>query len=216
MSDPGRRPSAGSSAPVIRRPGRANGWPVHRTPRWTLPAVVALVGIAVAVGIAHRPSPQQRATDMHGFLYAVTYDIDSCAGPVHDSLSALQQVQSGASHDLKTAVSIANNGAAQCSPANNELIDDLENYEVPESLASLRLQRAVTGLVAWAAPDAEGVQGDVQVVLAARTAPERAAATAALDTMLSRLDAQRAAVDTVLRSAITSTGLRAAPPRLPG
>ena len=165
MSDPGR----------IRLPGRANGWPVHRTPRWTLPAVVVLVGIAVAVGIAHRPSPQQRATDMHGFLYAVTYDIDSCAGPVHDSLSALQQVQSGASHDLKTAVSIANNGAAQCSPANNELIDDLENYEVPESLASYHLQNAVSGLIDWAAPDAEQAATDVARVLADRGTAREAA-----------------------------------------
>lgn len=40
----------------VRLPGRANGWPVHRTPRWAVPAVVVLVGIAVAVGLAHRPS----------------------------------------------------------------------------------------------------------------------------------------------------------------
>jgi hypothetical protein len=196
--------------------GGGSGWPVRRAPRWALPAAVVLVGIAVAVGLAHRPSPQERATDMHGFLYSVTYDIDSCAGPVHDSLTALQQVQAGTSHDLKTAVSIANNGAAQCSPANNELIDDLENYEVPESLARYHLQNAVTGLIDWAAPDAEQAATDVAQVLADRGTAKEAAAVAALHQSLARLDQQRAAVSRMLRPAITALTPRARGPALPG
>lgn len=200
----------------VRLPGRANGWPVHRTPRWAVPAVVVLVGIAVAVGLAHRPSPQQRATDMHGFLYAVTYDIGSCAGPVGDSLAALRQVQSGASHDVKTAVTIANNGAAQCSPANNELIDDLENYVVPESLASYHLQTAVTGLIDWAAPDAEQAASDVATVLADRGTAKEAAAVASLHRALTKLDQQRAAVNRVLRPAISALTPGSKGPALPG
>jgi len=206
MSQPGQ----------FRLPGRASGWPVHRAPRWTIPAVVALIGIGVAVGLAHHPSHAQRATDMHGFLYAVTYDIESCAGPVHDSLSALQQVQSGASHDIKTAVSIANNGAAQCSPANNELIDDLENYEVPESLASYHLRRAVTGLIDWAAPDAEQAAADVATALADRGTAREAAAMASLHQALSKLDQQRAVVSRALRPAISALAPGATGPSLPG
>jgi hypothetical protein len=200
----------------VRLPGRANGWPVHRTPRWAVPAVVVLVGIAVAVGLAHRPSLQQRATDMHGFLYAVTYDIDSCAGPVRDSLTALREVQSGSSHDLKTAVTIANNGATQCSPANNELIDDLENYEVPESLASYHLQNAVTGLIDWAAPDAEQAASDVATVLADRGTARESAAMASLHQALTRLDQQRAKVSRVLRPAISALTPGSKGPALPG
>jgi len=200
----------------VRLPGRANGWPVHRAPRWSIPAVVALIGIGVAVGLAHHPSHAQRATDMHGFLYAVTYDIDSCAGPVHDSLSALQQVQSGASHDIKTAVSIANNGAAQCSPANNELIDDLENYEVPESLSSYHLGRAVTGLIDWAAPDAEQAAADVATVLADRGTAKEAVALASLHQALNKLNQQRALVSRALRPAISALTPSATGPKLPG
>ena len=40
-------------------------------------------------------------------------DIESCAGGVSESLTALQEIQSGASHDVKTAVSIATIGAAE-------------------------------------------------------------------------------------------------------
>jgi hypothetical protein len=205
-----------SEPPRVRLPGRANGWPVHRAPRWSIPAAVVLIGAAVAVGLAHHPSHAQRASDMHGFLYAMTYDIDSCAGPVHDSLSALQQVQSGASHDLKTAVNIANNGAAQCSPANNELIDDLENYEVPESLAGYHLQTAVTGLIDWAAPDAEQAATDVAAVLADRGTAKEAAAQASLRQALNKLDQQRAAVRRVLRPAISALTPGATGPTLPG
>ena len=69
------------------------------------------------------------------------YDIQSCAGGVRESLTALRQIESGASHDVATAIYIANTGAANCSPANNELLDDLETYQVTESLASFRLGR---------------------------------------------------------------------------
>ena len=79
----------------------------------------------------------------------MTPDIESCAGGVGESLTALRQVQAehlGSSADVSDAISIAQQGAANCSPANNELIDDLESYQVPESLASFGLKSAVT---AW-------------------------------------------------------------------
>jgi hypothetical protein len=210
-TSPGPGPGPG---PV--RPGRASGWPVHRTPRWLIPAGVLLLGIAVAVGLAHRPSHQQRATDMHGFLYAVTFDIDSCAGDVQRAVTALQAIQSGSSHNVKTAVNLANNGAADCSPANDELIDDLESYEVPESLASYHLGNAVTGLINWAAPDAERVQTDIATVLAVRGTAGEAGAQAALHQALAKLDDQRAAVRSVLRPAISALTPGAVGPALPG
>ena len=204
-----------SPAPA-RWAGRSSGWPTRRAPRWAVPAAVVVAAAAVAVGLAHHPSPQERASDMRGFLYAVTYDIDSCAGPVHDSLAALRQIEAGTSHDLKTAVSIAGNGAAQCSPANNELIDDLENYEVPESLASYHLQNVVTGLIDWAAPDAERAATDVARVLTDRGTPAQGGAETALRQALHRLDQQRAAVSRMLHPAITALDPSATGPALPG
>lgn len=178
-----------------------------------------LLVIAVAVALVHKPSQAQRAADLRGFLVEMNTDIESCAGGVGESLAALHAIDSGSSHDLATAIGIAGTGASNCSPANNELIDDLEGYEVPESLASYHLRSVVTGLVTWAAPDAERVQTDVAHVLAARTAssPQTAGqARAALKQALSNLDAQRSAVDAVMRSAIRSLAMHAAPPRLPG
>jgi hypothetical protein len=182
-------------------------------------AAAVLLVLAVAVALVHKPSQAQRAADLRGFLAAMNADIESCAGGVGESLTALHAIDSGSSHDLATAISIAGTGASNCSPANNELIDDLEGFQVPESLASYHLRSAVTGLVTWAAPDAGRVQTDVAHVLAARTASSPAAASQAradLKRALSTLDAQRSAVDAVIRSAIGSLGMRAAPPRLPG
>jgi hypothetical protein len=70
--------------------------------------------------------------------------------------------------------------------------------------------------VNWAAPDAIDVQTDVVAVLRARDAPARSSAMAALQRAISRLDAQRAAVDSIIENASRSLSANAAPPTLPG
>ena len=193
-------------------PGRSS----RRVPRWGYLAGIALLAIGVAVGLVHTPSRSERASDLIGVLQTMNADIESCAGGVGESLTALREINAGASRDVTDAVTVAGTGASNCSPANNELIDDLEGYEVPESLASFHLQLAVTGLISWAAPDAEQVQSDVAAVLTARSPQDRAAARLALTRGLQRLDAQRAAAEKPIRTAISALAVRAAPPRLPG
>jgi len=196
-----------------------SGWPVRRTPRWVLLAIAALVGVGVAVSIVHKPSQAERATDLRGFLHEVTADIESCAGGVGESLTALRLVESGQASnpaDVSDGISVAQQGSANCSPANNELIGNLESYQVPQSLYSFGLKDAVTGLVTWAAPDAQRVQDDVAAVLGATTSQAKSQAQAALSRDVAALDAQRAKVDGPINRAIRTLGLTAAPPRLPG
>jgi hypothetical protein len=209
MSAPGR--TEPSYVPI-----RTGGWPVRRSPRWLLAVAAVLLAIAVAVALVHRPSRGQRAADLSGFLRAMTYDIQSCAGGVRDSLTVLRAIDSGTSRDTATAVTIAGTGAANCSPANNELIDDLEGYEVPESLASFHLGRAVTGFIDWAAPDAEQAQADVAAVLRDRGTPAEAGDRTVLRQALRKLDAQRAAIARQLAPAMRSLTPRATAPVLPG
>jgi len=193
-------------------PGRAS----RRVPRWAYLAGAAFLVIAVAVSLVHRPSRAERAADLRGVLQTMNADIESCAGGVGESLTALRLIEAGSSHDVTDAITVAGTGASNCSPANNELIDDLEGYEVPESLASFHLQVAVSGLISWAAPDAEQVQSDVAAVLAAPGPAARAASRAALARALRRLDAQRSAADQPIRAALAALAVRAALPRLPG
>jgi hypothetical protein len=192
------------------------GRPSPRIPRWAYLAGLVLLAAGVAVGLVHVPSRSERAADLMGVLQTMNADIESCAGGVGESLTALREIRAGASRDVTDAVTVAGTGASNCSPANNELIDDLEGYEVPESLARFHLQAAVTGLISWAAPDAEQVQSDVAAVLTARGPQSRAAAQQALAAGLRRLDAQRAAAEKPIRTAIAALAVRAAPPRLPG
>ena len=198
---------------------RATGWPVRRTPRWFLLVLAGLLIIAVAVALVHKPSQAERASDMNGVLQQLSADIESCAGGVSESLTAMRQVQAEhprSSADLHDAISLAEQGAANCSPANNELIDDLENYQVPESLSSFGLPAAVTNLVAWAAPNAERVQLDIANVLSAKTAQATDAARVAMNRDLAALDAQRTKVDAPITKAIHALAMKASPPRLPG
>ena len=188
-------------------------------PRWVLLAGAGLVVVAIAVALVHRPSKAERASDMRGLLQEVTADIQSCAGGVGESLTALRQVQAESprsSTDVSDAISIAQQGAANCSPANNELIDDLENYQVPESLASFGLKSSVTSLIAWAAPNAEQVQTDVARVLTATSPQAAGAAQAALNRALAALNAQRSKADGPINTAIRALAMHASAPRLPG
>jgi hypothetical protein len=213
---------AGSGDPEPARTGpayvplRTKGWPTRRAPRWAVFAFAGLLVIAVGIGLAHRPTPGERAADLRGFLQDMTTDIESCAGGVSESLQVLHAIQAGGSHDRGTAINVAETGAANCSPANNEQLDDLESYQVPESLDSYHLQNVVTALVTWAAPDAQRVQTDVARILTARDPAARAKAAAALHRDLATLDSQRSAVDAGIRPAITSLHPGSGPPRLPG
>jgi hypothetical protein len=202
-------------------PIRRGGWPVTRSPRWLIVAGAVLAAGAVLVGLAYRPSQPQRASDLRGFLSDVRYDIESCAGGVSESLTALRQLGSEApgaqrAQDVRDTIKIATYGASNCSPANNMQIDDLMQYQVSESLASFRLDRVVTGLGTWAAPDAMTVQTDVVKVLTARSVVARGRATAALRAAIRRLDAQRSAVDSIVAVANRSLNAHAAPLPLPG
>jgi hypothetical protein len=126
----------------------------------------------------------------------------------------LNAINSGASHDVSTAVNLANYGAANCSPANNELLDELTAVQVPESLTSYHLQAAVTDLIDWAAPDAGQVQADVAIVLTDRGKPSEATAVRKLAADLRRLRAQRGKVYAALAPAIKALSPQSAPPRL--
>lgn len=198
---------------------RPSGWPVRRTPRWVLGALAALLAMAVAVALVHKPSTAERAFDLHGFLHDVTYDIESCAAGVSESLTALHAVQAEhfrSAADVQDGISVADQGTANCAPANNEQIDSLENYQVPQSLYSFGLAASVTAMVDWAAPDAEDVQTDVASVLSATTPAARAQAEAALSRALAALNAKRAAADRPIGAAIRALHMHAAPPPLPG
>ena len=195
---------------------RPTGWPVLRTPRWMLAAGLVLVAGLVLAAIPHRPSTEQRAADLRGVVHDLTIDIESCAGGVTDSLTALRAIESGTSHDVETAVTIANTAAANCSPGNNMQMEDLVQYQVPESLASFHLDAAVNDLVTWGFPLAQRVQSDVATRLAATTPAEIDTASAQLRRDQQAMDAQRARINQAFTSASTALSAHIAPPSLPG
>jgi hypothetical protein len=194
---------------------RPTGWPVLRTPRWMLAAAAVLVAGLVIVAIPHRPSTAQRASDLRGMVHDVTYDIESCAGGVTDSLTALRAIESGTNHDVKTAVTIANTAVANCAPGNNQQMEDLVQYQVPESLASFHLEVAVNDLVTWAFPLAQRVQSDVASRVAATTPAQVASTSAQLRQDQQAMDAQRARIDQAFASASAALSANVAPPSLP-
>jgi len=204
--------SATTDPPFV--PIRRSGWPTRRSPRWVFAAVAVLALIGVAVGLSHRPTSGERAADLKSLLAALNTDVESCSGGVGDALRVMNAIQDGSSRDVTTAINLASEGAANCSPANNELLDDLTGVQVPESLNSYHLQAAVTDLIDWAAPDAARVQSDVATVLTDRGKPGESAAIARLGYDLAKLRAQRAVVYEALAPAIKALSPHSVPPRL--
>jgi hypothetical protein len=199
-------------------PVRSSGWPKPRLPRWIYLALAAFLVIAVLVALVHKPSKGEQATDLRGFLSYVTGDIESCAGGVSESLLALHEVQAGqdSASDVSDGISLAQQGAQNCGPATNLSIDDLENYQVEQSLDSFKLGGVVTGLINWAAPDAQRVQTDVANVLSARTVAARGRAEARLSADLVVLNRQRSQIDTVINAARKALSVTQPGPPLPG
>lgn len=192
-----------------------SGWPVLRTPKWMWAGAAVLVAGLVVAAIPSHPSTGQRASDLRGFVTDVNTDIESCAGGINDSMTALRAIQAGTSHDVSTAVKIANDAAANCSPANSMPLDDLVQYQVTESLSSFKLQNTVNDLVTWAFPLAQRVELDIGNLDSASTPAAKASATAALRKDQLALDAQRAKIDSAITAASNALSAHVSPPPLP-
>jgi hypothetical protein len=182
---------------------------------WMLAAGAVLVTGLVLAAVPHRPSTEQRAADLRGMVHDLTTDIESCAGGVSDSITALRAIQGGTSNDVKTAVTIANTAAANCSPANSMPMEDLVQYQAPGSLASFHVQTAVNDLVTWGFPLAQRVQTDVASLVTAKAPDAIAHATAQLRKDQLALDAQRARINRLIGAASASLSAHVAPPNLP-
>src|SRR5690348_12525866 len=213
--DPGGTMTMPGPRGARRMSARASGWPALRTPRWMLAGGLVLVAGLALAAIPHRPSTAQRAADLRGMVHDLNTDIESCAGGVSDSITALRAIQSGASTDVNTTVKIANLAAANCSPANSMPMEDLVQYQAPGSLASFHVQTAVNDLVTWGFPLAQRVQTDVATVVTANTPDAVKRASAQLRKDQQALDAQRARIDQLINAASTSLAAHVAPPSLP-
>jgi hypothetical protein len=202
-----------ATPPVI--PIRRSGWPARRA---SLPvaliAVVLVAGVGL-VSLSRKPSTAQRASDLNAFMRDMNTGVESCAGGVQESLTAMHSIEPG-SGDLKTAISLVQYNAANCNPANSQPLADLTQYQVTESLAAFHLQPIVNDFVTWSFPDASQAQRDMETVMTAKGAATRAGATAALTAATRKLDAERSVIYSALRSAERSLSDHTALPALPG
>jgi hypothetical protein len=197
-------------------PIRRSGWPVRRTPLWLLAVLVLVIGGIALTSISHKPSHVQQANDLNAYLKDMNADIESCAGGVTESQQALSAVETGGTANLKTAIALVNYNAANCSPANSQPLADLTQYQITESLTAFNLQQCTNDFVTWAFPYAMQAQVDMASVMTAKGAAARAAANATLRRALSQLDAERATIYSILRSAERAVADHTALPPLPG
>jgi hypothetical protein len=183
-------------------PLRRSGWATRRTPLWVFGAIAVLVIAGFLVTLSVRPSQSQQASDLRGYFGDVSTGVGSCAAALRDSMTSYQAVVGGDSAELGTAKSIVGYGVANCEVASNESLSDFANYQVTESLDSLRLTAADNDVITWAF-DATTYQQDMLTALAA---PNATAARAALGPALAALNAERAAIDGIWNAAKRTTG----------
>lgn len=195
-------------------PLRRSGWATRRTPLWVFAALIVLAGAGVLVSLSHKPSQAERASDLKGYFSDVNAGIESCAGGMRDSLTALRSVEAGQKANYSAAVGILVYNAQNCSPANNEPLSDFTSYQVTESLAQYPLDTADNDVITWAF-DAQQAQDDMLAVLQATTAAGKTQANATLQAAMRELDAQKAAIDAIWTSAQKGVGTTATLPYLP-
>jgi hypothetical protein len=178
-------------------------------------AAVLLAGLVIAAWPTH-PSNAQRVADLSSMARDLTYDIESCAGGITDTFTALREIQDGSSTDVATGQLIASTAESNCSPANTTQMEDLTQYQPPESLASFHFDTAVQDLVTWGFPLAQRVQADAGALMAAHGSAAIAADTARLRGDQRAMDAERATIDGFFNTADRSLSAHIAPPPLPG
>jgi hypothetical protein len=205
-----------TASTTSRVPAGRTGWPILRTPKWMFAGAIVLVGGLVLAAWPSHPSTAQRAADLRGMIADVHLDIESCAGGVTDSLTALKAIQNGSSTDVAMAQKIARTASDNCAPGNNMQMEDLVQYQVHESLAAFHLDQAVNDMVTWAFPLAQRVQMDAGALAAARGPAAIANATARLRKDQRALDAERTVIDKAFDTASRALDAHVAPPALPG
>ena len=186
-----------------------------RTPKWMLAAGVVLVAGLALAAIPHRPSTAQRAADLRGMVHDLTTDIESCAGGVSDSITALRAIQSGASNDVKTAVKIANRPRRTARPPTACRWRTWSSTRRPGRWHPSMSRPPSTTSSTWGFPLAQRVQTDVATLVTAKAPDAVARASAQLRKDQLALDAQRARIDQLINAASTSLSAHVAPPSLP-
>jgi len=190
---------------------RPSGWPVRRMPLWTLLVAVVLVAGVVLVSLSGKPSNAQQVSDFNSYLRDMNAAVESCAGGVTESRQAMDTVTASS---LSTAESLVSYDAANCSPANNEPLQDLTQYQVTESLAKFNLADCANDYITWSF-DAAQAQLDMLAVIKAASPAAHSAAEQSLAHGLRVMDAERATIDGILRSAEHTLADSAALPNLP-
>jgi hypothetical protein len=200
--------STTQSPPVV--PLRHSGWPRRRMPLWTLLVAVVLVAAGVLVSLSRTPSTAQQVSDFNSYLRDMNAAVESCAGGVTESRQAMDAVTPST---RTTALSLVAYDANNCSPANNEPLQDLTQYQVTESLAKFDLADCANDYITWSFDAAQTQLDMVSVIKAGPLA--RPAAEQALARAEHTMDAERATIDGILRSAEHTLSDRTALPHLP-
>ncbi len=186
-------------------PLRRSGWATKRTPLWVFGAIAVLVIGGFLVALSVRPSQSQQASDLRGYFGDVSTGVGSCAAALRDSMTSYQAVVGGDSAELGTAKSIVGYGVSNCEVASNESLSDFANYQVTESLDSLRLTAADNDVITWAF-DATAYQHDLLAVLTAANAPAPGPGRRLALPALAALNAERTTIDAIWNAAKKTTG----------
>ena len=133
--------------------------------RPVLIALSVLVAVAVATDVVRPSTAAGRAVDLKTFIAAEQNGVSSCAGGLHDSLTALDALLTGASQDYSTGAAISTSGAQACSPTSNGDLFDMATSVPPRTLDGYGLADANIRLYSWAYPLAARVSGDITAMI---------------------------------------------------
>lgn len=145
--------------------------PWYKRTKIVLPAILLAIAVIVVSDLGRPANAATRKGDFTTFVNTVQTDMLSCNASVSDSMTVLNDIETGKSKDLVTAKRIVSQAQPNCSVAVNSDLLNMSTQTVPSTLTQFNLGRVLRDMDTWAYPNAVQLIADVQTALKSGLTP---------------------------------------------
>lgn len=182
--------------------------PWYRRSKVAIPVLILVIVVVVLSDLGRPANNSDRQGEFTTFANTVKTDMLSCNASVSDSMTVLNDIQTGKSKDLVTAKRIVNQDEPNCSVAVNSDLLDMSTMTIPSTLNAYNLSRVLKDMDTWAYPNAVRLIADVQTSLKSGLTP---ALTQDMKAKIKAMGVAQAEAQAILNSTAKSLSMKSAP-----
>lgn len=182
--------------------------PWYRRNKVAIPVLILVIVVVVLSDLGRPANNSDRQAEFTAFANTVRTDMLSCNASVSDSMTVLNEIQTGKSKDLVTAKRIVNQDEPNCSVAVNSDLLNMSTMTIPSTLNNYNLSRVLKDMDTWAYPNAVRLIADVQTSLKSGLTP---ALTQDMRAKIKAMGIAQAEAQAILNSTAKSLSMKTAP-----